>query len=232
MSNIKFNNISKYYGSLCALNNVSLELLPGKIYGLCGNNGAGKSSLIRILCGTDIDYKGNITIDDIPLNFRHKQIIAYYGDKSFFHNSMSISDIFEIFDCFYEDFDKEKCESLVYTNGIKPDTVLSSLSKGIRMKTELAFILSRNAQIYVFDEPFTSLDPLVREEIIQLIVTGGNENATYLIATHIISDIETYLDYVILLKNGNLIFNEMVEEIHVNHKCSVQDYIKQSLKER
>lgn len=232
MSNIKLNNLSKYYGSKCALNNVSIELLPGKIYGLCGNNGAGKSTLIRILCGVDIDYSGNITIDNIPLNYEHKKIISYYADASFFHDALKVCELFDLFTQFFPDFDSKKCESLVYRNDILPDTTLGSLSKGTRIKTELAFILSRDAQIYVFDEPFASLDPLTREEIIQLIVTGGNENSTYLIATHLINDIETYLDNVVLLKNGHLMFNESVEKIHLNHECSVQDYIKQCLKER
>lgn len=230
MNIMKIDHITKKYGRKTALQNVSFALEEGKLYALCGNNGAGKSTLLRILCNIDRVNEGSVQYKNEPIHYLHKNEIAYFADESFFTEDTKIYEIFELYSHFFQDFDVQKCEQLVYKNGITPDTLLSSLSKGTRVKLELTFPLCRKAKVYLFDEPFANLDPLVREEVMRMIVNCGNENATYVISTHIISDFETYFDQVLFLHDGELIVDQSVDEIFEERHMSIQDYLKECLR--
>lgn len=125
---------------------------------------------------------------------------------------------------------EKKCERLVYQNGIDRNSALSSLSKGNRVKLELSFTLSRRAKLYLFDEPFASLDPLAREEVMQMIVSCGSEDATYVIATHLLAEFESYFDQVLFLQDGKLIVDQSVDKILGEKQMGVQDYLKTCLR--
>ncbi len=230
MKLINLNHVTKAYGNKKALDDISLTLEAGKIYGLCGNNGAGKSTLIQLLSSVKQATHGDIFFRDHLISYLDRNEIAYFADESFFTDDTKIIEIFDLYEHFFDDFDSKKCASLVYQNKISPDTTLSSLSKGMRVKLELSFTISRNAKLYLFDEPFANLDPLAREEVMQMIISCGREDATYLISTHIISDFESYFEHVLFLQDGHFIVDCAVDSIFETQKCSVQEYLKRCLK--
>lgn len=223
-------HVSKRYGKKTALADVSLKLEKGKLYALCGNNGAGKSTLMRILASVEHVDQGDVLFETHSLSYLDRKEIAYFADESFFSDDVEIEEIFVLYEYFFDDFDRKKCERLVYQNGIDRNSALSSLSKGNRVKLELSFTLSRRAKLYLFDEPFASLDPLAREEVMQMIVSCGSEDATYVIATHLLAEFESYFDQVLFLQDGKLIVDQSVDKILGEKQMGVQDYLKTCLR--
>ncbi|MBP3399226.1 MAG: ABC transporter ATP-binding protein, partial [Erysipelotrichaceae bacterium] len=195
MSNlIELSNLSKYYGKKPALQNVSLTLESGKIIGLLGPNGSGKTTLIKILNGLLKDIQGEVLIQGQKPGPSTKAIVSYLPDDDYFSDWMKAEDAIHLFKEFYSDFDENKAASLLERLSIDPKQRIKTMSKGQKEKFQLSLVMSRNALVYVFDEPIGGVDPAAREVILDIILNNYSEESLVLISTHLITDIEKIFD--------------------------------------
>ena len=218
---IQINNLNKSYGMKHVINDMNLELEGGKIVGLLGPNGSGKSTLIKMLGGVLKADSGEILIDGKPVSVETKKIVSYLPERTYLSPSMKVKEAIRMFEDFYEDFKRERAEEMLGKLNISVNDTIKSLSKGTREKVQLVLVMSRDAKVYLLDEPMVGVDPAARDYILKTILTNYNENACVLISTHLISDVEKVLDEVVFIQNGNVILNETVDEIRENKGKSV-----------
>lgn len=214
-------NLSKKYGNFCALSDLNLSLKHGEIVGLLGPNGSGKTTLIKLINGLLSPSSGEVLINNQSPGIESKRIIAYLPERSYLNNWMKINDIISYFDDFYDNFSKERAYTMLDKLHLDPSRRLRTLSKGDKEKVQLILVMSRDADLYILDEPIGGVDPATRDYILNTIITNYNENATILMSTHLISDIENILDRVIFIKNGQVVLNSSVDEIRTQHGKSV-----------
>lgn len=213
--------LSKRYGVKHALDCVDLSVGRGRIIGLLGPNGSGKTTLIKILCGLLQPTGGKVAIAGEPIGAKSKAIISYLPDRMYFANWMNASDMFDVFEDFYADFDRKKAESMCRSLGIEPNERLKTMSKGTKEKVQLVLVMSRKAQLYLLDEPIAGVDPAARDFILNTILTNYNQEGTVVISTHLIADIEPVLDEVIFLKEGKIMRHQSVDDIRSEEGKSV-----------
>ncbi len=213
--------LTKTYGKLNALNGVNLDIGRGKIVGLLGPNGSGKTTFIKIINGLLRPTSGEILIDGHTPGTYTKSIISYLPDRMYFADWMKVSDMLDLFSDFYADFDKAKAEDMCAALGVPSKERIKTLSKGTREKVQLVLVMSRSAQLYLLDEPIAGVDPAARDFILNTILTNYNENGTVLISTHLISDIEKVLDEVIFLQYGTVVRSGSVDDIREKEGKSV-----------
>lgn len=204
-------SLSKHYKSIAALDSLDLTLPQGKIIGLLGPNGSGKTTLLKLLAGLIIPTRGSVTIDGHVPGAETKAIVSYLPDKSFFASWMSVKDCLDIFDDFYSDFDRAHAEHMLSLLSIDPKRTYKSLSKGNQEKVQLICAMARRAKLYLLDEPIAGVDPAAREYILSTIFDSYYKEATILISTHLLADVETVLDEFIFLKNGRCVAYNSVE---------------------
>lgn len=202
---LEINNLSKNFGQINALNNVSLNINSGEIVGLLGPNGSGKTTLIKIITGLINNYKGNVIILGNKVGIESKSKVAYLPDVNFISPSWSANKAIEYFADFFNDFDKDKANSILKDLNIPLNASFKSLSKGTKEKLELSLILSRKAQLYIFDEPIAGVDPVARDLIFKLILENYNKEASVIISTHLIFSVEKILSSAIFLKYGEVV---------------------------
>ena len=222
--------LSKNYGGLIALNSIDLTLESGKIIGLLGPNGSGKTTLIKIINGLLTPTAGNITVMGEKIGTESKKVVAYLPDNSFLNSWMTVEQIVNMFKDFYEDFREDRAYEMLAKLGITPAVKLKTLSKGNKEKVSLILVMSRNAKLYVLDEPIAAVDPATRDYIISTIINNYNPEASVLISTHLISDIEQVLDDVIFINNGNIVLHKSVDEIREDHSKSVDELFREVFK--
>ncbi len=216
-----------YSATNIAVNNISLTLPRGKIIGLLGPNGSGKTTLIKMLNGLLAPTQGSIRINGLPLGIETKEHVAYLPDRTYLAGGESVSEILDFFCDFYADFSRERAVEMLRSLNIEPDTKLKTLSKGTKEKVQLILVMSRNADLYVLDEPIAGVDPAARDYILKTIINNYNPNATILISTHLISDIEQVLDEVIFMRYGHLVLYTSVDNIREQHGKSVDAYFRE-----
>jgi ABC-2 type transport system ATP-binding protein len=214
-------NVRKTYGNKIALNDVSLEIEGGKIIGLLGPNGSGKTTLIKILSGLLTADSGEITISDNPIGVKTKKVVSYLPERTYINEWMKVKEMINFFADFYDDFDVQKAYDMLTRLKINPNDKLKTMSKGTREKVQLILVMSRNAELYLLDEPIGGVDPAARDYILDTILKNYNENASVIISTHLISDIENILDDIIFIKDGNITLHSTVDEIREQHGKSV-----------
>lgn len=214
-------NLSKQYGYKTALDNISLSLERGRIIGLLGPNGSGKTTLIKLINGLLAPSSGSITVNGFAPGPEAKKIVSYLPERTYFNSWMKVTDILDFFCDFYDDFDRKRAEDMLHRLSIDPNERLSSMSKGTKEKVQLIMVMSRDAQLYCLDEPIGGVDPAARDYILQTIITNYNENASVLISTHLIADIENVLDDVIFIENGHIRLHASVDEIREQERKSV-----------
>ena len=202
--------LSKRFGPLTALDNVSFSLSSGRIVGLLGPNGSGKTTLIKIAAGLLTPTTGQMLILGQQPGPATKKLVSYLPDRPYFDNWMKVRDCLALFADFYDDFDRDKAQEMLTALGIDSARAFRTLSKGTQEKVQLALVMSRRAQLYLLDEPIGGVDPAARDFILQTIIRNYNEDGTVLISTHLISDIEKILDDVIFLVAGRM---ERVAEV-------------------
>lgn len=207
MSNIiECNGLTKFYDDFCALNGLNLQIPDnGGIVGLLGPNGSGKTTLIKLLTGLLTPSGGEAKIGGHEIGVETKAIVSYLSDAHSLKNDYTVKQQLEYFEDFFSDFDKEKALQMLRELGILETKKIKTLSKGTKEKLSLILTLSRNAKLFILDEPIAGVDPAARDYILQTILSHKRENATMLMSTHLISEIEQYLDYVIFLKEGTLV---------------------------
>ena len=213
--------LTKKYGSFFALSELTLSLDRGQIVGLLGPNGSGKTTLIKLANGLLNPTDGHIMINGLAPGTESKKIVSYLPDRSFFSEHMKVKEIISYYTDFYDNFSTDRASKMLDTLEIDINSRFSALSKGTKEKVQLVLVMSRDADLYILDEPIGGVDPAARDYILQTILTNYNENATVLISTHLISDIENVLDRVIFLRNGQLALNETVDDIRLKYGKSV-----------
>ena len=211
-------NLTKNYGSTCALSNLSLSLEGGKIIGLLGSNGSGKTTLIKMIAGLLQPTSGTITINGLPVGTETKKIVSYLPERTYLNSWMRISDILNYFEDFYSDFDKATALRMLASLGVNETAKLRTLSKGTREKVQLVLVMSRKAKVYLLDEPIAGVDPVAREFILETILSNRAPDSTILISTHLITDIETVLDRFIFIRNGELLMMQDVDKVKESGK--------------
>lgn len=210
---IKAQGLRKSYGKKVVLDDVSFEIEEGSIVGLLGPNGCGKTTLIKILTGLIKDHTGMIKIANEEPGAYTKSIVAFLPDKSYLPDWMKPTDAIRYFADFYSDFDKDKAERMVRDFGLDPSQRLKTMSKGQQEKLNLILVMCRQAKLYILDEPLGGLDPAARSAILDLIMSNYAQNATVLLSTHLINDVERIFDRVLMISGGKVIVNSHVNEI-------------------
>lgn len=219
--------LSKAYGGKLALDHMNLQVGRGRIVGLLGPNGSGKTTFIKLLCGLLQPSSGLLTIDGQAPGTYTKSIISYLPDKMYFADWMRTSDLLDFFCDFYADFNRPKAIDMLTALGIGPMDRLKAMSKGTKEKVQLVMVMSRAAQLYLLDEPIGGVDPAARDFILNTILTNYNENGTVLISTHLIADIERVLDEVIFLQNGKMVRHDTVDNIRESEGKSVDQLFRE-----
>ncbi|MCU6709565.1 ABC transporter ATP-binding protein [Paenibacillus sp. J5C_2022] len=224
---LQMSAVSKAYGSKRALQDVTLEIGPGRIIGLLGSNGSGKTTLMKIAAGLILPSSGSLRICGEPVGVRTKAITSFMPDKPMTEPWMRVSDAIRFFQDFYADFDAAKARDMLAFMKLNEREKISMLSKGMNERLQLLLSLSRNARLYLLDEPIGGVDPLTREKILDAIVQYYNEESSLIITTHLVSDIERIFDEVAFIKDGALVLHEEVEEIRMKHGKSIVDLFKE-----
>ncbi|WP_283673776.1 ABC transporter ATP-binding protein [Butyricicoccus sp. Marseille-Q5471] len=213
--------LSKSFGSLKALDNLNLTLERGRFIGLLGPNGSGKSTTIKLLNGLLQPTAGSLTIDGAQPGVHTHEIVSYLPDRPYLNDWMRVCDLLSFFSDFYKNFDQVKANDMLKALQINPMDRLKTMSKGTKEKVQLILVMSRKAQLYLLDEPIAGVDPAARDYILNTILSNYSEDATVLLSTHLIADIERVLDEVLFLKNGVLTLHESVDTIREQHGKSV-----------
>lgn len=219
--------VTKYYGRVKALDNVTIDIPGGRIIGLLGPNGSGKTTLIKILSGILTADMGKAYIGGNKIGIETKKIVSYLPERTYFASSMRVSETLDFFETFYEDFERKTAQEMLKTLQIDEKSKISSLSKGTREKVQLVLVMSRKAKLYLLDEPMGGVDPAARDFILKTILSNYNEEASVIISTHLISDVEKVLDDVIFIKNGQVVLHEAVEAIRLEQKKSVDGLFRE-----
>ena len=223
-------NLSKNYGGKPALKNVNLEIQSGRIVGLLGPNGSGKTTLIKTANGLLTPSSGRILINGMVPGVETKKIVSYLPDESFLNSWMTVEQIVKMFSDFYADFRTELAYKMLENLGIETSARLKTLSKGNKEKVCLILVMSRNALLYILDEPIAGVDPATRDYVIRTIINNYNPEASVVISTHLISDIEQVLDDVIFLQNGEITLTKTVDEIREENGKSVDEMFREVFK--
>lgn len=219
--------LTKNYGGLVALNNIDLTVQSGRIIGLLGPNGSGKTTLIKIINGLLTPTSGSVLINGNAPGVETKKQVAYLPDNSYLNSWMTVSQIIDMFADFYEDFRPELALDMMAKLGITPKAKLKTLSKGNKEKVCLILVMSRNALLYVLDEPIAGVDPATRDYVIATIINNYNPDASVIISTHLIADIEQVLDEVIFINQGNIVMQKTVDEIREENGKSVDELFRE-----
>lgn len=223
-------NLTKNYGGLIALNNISLKVESGKIIGLLGPNGSGKTTFIKIINGLLTPTSGEVLINGNKPGVETKKQVAYLPDNSYLNSWMTVEQIVNMFSDFYADFRPQLAYEMLSRLGITPKAKLKTLSKGNKEKVCLILVMSRNALLYVLDEPIAGVDPATRDYVISTIINNYNPEASVIISTHLIADIEQVLDEVIFINNGNITLQKSVDEIREENQKSVDELFREEFK--
>lgn len=208
MNILECKNLTKSYKKgFPVLWNLNLEIPAGKIVGLLGPNGCGKSTLIKLISGLLQADSGEILVGGKPISEHSRALISYLPERTYFNSWMKVEEILMYFEEFYDDFDTQRAFKLLYDLNINPKSKLKSLSKGTKEKVQLILVMSRNAKLYLLDEPIAGVDPAAREYILSTIVSNYNPDASIIITTHLITDVEQVLDDFVFLSFGGKILN-------------------------
>lgn len=213
--------LTKSYGPVKALDNLNLTLERGRFVGLLGPNGSGKTTAIKLINGLIQPTSGAVTVDGAAPGIHTHSVISYLPDRDYLNDWMKVADLLDFFADFFADFDKVKANDMLKSLDITPLARLKTLSKGTKEKVQLILTMSRRAQLYILDEPIAGVDPAARDYILDTILSGYREDATVLLSTHLIADIERVLDEVIFLKEGVMTLHEGVDTIREEHGKSV-----------
>ncbi len=220
----------KYNHTSYALHNLNLTLERGQIIGLLGPNGSGKTTFIKLINDVLVPTEGRIFIDGKAPGVETKKIISYLPERTYLDENMRIRDLISYFRDFYEDFQSERAYTMLADLGIDKQARLKTLSKGTKEKVQLILVMSRDAELYILDEPIGGVDPAARDYILHTILTNYNENATILLSTHLIHDIENILDHVLFIHNGELVLNAAVDDIRTEQGKSIDILFREVFK--
>lgn len=230
METLVCEGLSKDYGQIRALDRIDLRLEEGKIIGLLGPNGSGKTTLIKLASRLLVPSEGRITICGEMPSEKSKAIVSYLPDRNFLPDWMNSNDLIALYEDFFADFSKERAIEMLGSLNIDMTMPLKKMSKGTKEKVQLIMTMSRRAKLYLLDEPIAGVDPAARDYILRTIISNYDENATVLISTHLIADVENVLDEAIFLKQGKIVLHESVDELKESTGKSVDEYFREVFK--
>lgn len=219
--------LSKRYGATLALNNVDLTLPRGKIVGLLGPNGSGKTTLLKIAAGLLTPTSGFIIADRLPIGEQTKSIVSYLPERSYLPDWMTVTDCLEYFEDFYADFDRKRAVDMLARLNVPANKKMKQLSKGTREKMQLVLVMSRRAKLYLLDEPIGGVDPATRDYILDTIIGNYDNEATILISTHLIADVEKVLDEFIFLKEGVITMHDTTDNVRETQGKSLDELFRE-----
>lgn len=224
---IECSSLTKSYKNSLALYNVNLEIKKGRIVGLLGPNGSGKTTFIKLLNGLLTPTSGNILIDGLPIGVETKKIVSYLPDHNFLAQWMTVDQMIDYFSDFYSDFSRDRAYGMINSLNINPKLKIKTLSKGTQEKVELILVMSRRAELYLLDEPIAGVDPATRDYILRTIISNYDPNATIVISTHLIADIEQVLSDVIFINKGNVTLCDTTDNIRMRENKSVDELFRE-----
>lgn len=227
---LQLHHVTKKYKKHVAIDDITLSLPAGKIIGLLGPNGSGKTTLIKLMNGLLHPTAGDIVIDGYRPSVETKKIVSYLPDTSYLRENMKIKDALTLFEDFYNDFSREKAEHLLEDLDLNPDEQLKNLSKGNKEKVQLILVMSRQAKLYILDEPIGGVDPAAREYILRTIINNYCEDASVVISTHLIAEIEPILDEIVFLKEGKVILQGNTDDIREEYGKSIDSLFREKYK--
>ena len=219
--------VSKSFDGVCALDDVSLTIPEGRIIGITGPNGSGKTTMLKIMSGFYADYQGRVTIDGFEPGAETKARVAYLPDKEGLPESMEVSEMIKLYRTFFDDFDEEKCRELLGMFDISEKSMPREMSKGVIDKLQLSLLMSRDARLYLLDEPIGGVDIEARDHVLDLILDNFNPKGTMLIVTHLVHDIERLFDSVIVLKKGKVAVFEDTDVLRARKGGSLEEALKE-----
>lgn len=219
--------LSKRYGQKLALDHVELSLESGRIIGLLGPNGSGKTTLIKLINHLLAPSEGTLMIDGNEPGVETKKVVSYLPERTYLDENQRVSEAVDFFVDFYEDFDRSRAMGMLERLSIDPSARIKTLSKGTREKVQLILVMSRRAKLYCLDEPIAGVDPAARDYILDTIINNYDENATILISTHLISNVENILDEVIFIQEGHIRMQTPVDDIRIKQGKSVDELFRE-----
>lgn len=227
---LEYKNLNKSFGHTEILTDINLKIPRGKIIGLLGRNGAGKSTLIKLANDLLTPTSGEVLVNGEPIGVHSKELIAYLPERTYLDKTLTIAQTIDFFTEFYKNFDPEKARRLIRELNLDLNQKISKMSKGMQEKLQLALVLSRNAELYILDEPLGGVDPATRDYILDTILANFTEGASVIISTHLIADIERILDEVIFIDHGKIILTGNADKLRHQHKASVDEIFRKTFK--
>ena len=229
MSNMKLleiKNLNKSFDNKEILKDINLSIQSGKIIGLLGKNGVGKTTLIKLINDLLTPTSGEILIKGQKIGVETKKVISYLPERTYLNKQMKVSEVISYFGDFYDNFDSEKAKKLLKDLDLDINQKLTQMSKGMQEKVQLVLVMSRNADLYVLDEPLGGVDPATRDYILDTILSNFNENASVIISTHLISDIEKILDEVIFIDKGQIVLQSDADKLRNKENASIDEIFR------
>lgn len=230
MELVNIKNLSKSYGDKTILNNINLTITNGKIVGLLGKNGAGKTTLIKLINDLLTPTEGKILINGKSVGVETKKIISYLPERTYLNKQMKVVEVLDYFSDFYDNFDKVKALKLLKDLDLDVNMNLSKMSKGMQEKVQLVLVMSRRADLYILDEPLGGVDPATRDYILDTILSNFKEDASVIISTHLISDIERILDEVVFIDKGKIILQSGADKLRTKENASIDEVFRRMFK--
>ena len=230
MKLLEIKNLNKNFDNKEILKDINLNISNGKIIGLLGKNGAGKTTLIKLINDLLTPTSGEILIKGKKIGEETKKIVSYLPERTYLNKQMKVSEVIEYFKDFYEDFDAAKAEKLLKDLDLDINQKLSKMSKGMQEKVQLVLVMSRNADLYILDEPLGGVDPATRDYILDTILSNFNEKASVIISTHLISDIERILDEVVFIDKGKIVLQSDADKLRNKENASIDEIFRRMFK--
>ena len=230
MELLEIKNLSKSFDKKKVLRDVNLTVSSGRIVGLLGKNGAGKTTLIKLINDLLTPTEGEILVKGEKIGVNSKKIISYLPERTYLNKQMKVSEVIEFFEDFYDNFDPKKAKKLLKDLDLDINQKLSKMSKGMQEKVQLVLVMSRNADLYILDEPLGGVDPATREYILDTILSNFDEGASVIISTHLISDIERILDEVVFIDNGKIVLQSDADKLRNKEKGSIDEIFRRMFK--
>ena len=227
---LEINNLNKSFDNKEILKDINLSIQRGKIIGLLGKNGVGKTTLIKLINDLLTPTSGEILIKGQKIGVETKKVISYLPERTYLNKQMKVSEVISYFGDFYDNFDSEKAKKLLKDLDLDINQKLTQMSKGMQEKVQLVLVMSRNADLYVLDEPLGGVDPATRDYILDTILSNFNENASVIISTHLISDIEKILDEVIFIDKGQIVLQSDADKLRTKENASIDEIFRRMFK--
>jgi len=227
---IECKNLCKDFNEKSVLNNINLTIPRGKIIGLLGRNGQGKTTLIKLINDLLVPTSGEVLIEGKKPGIDSKRIISYLPERTYLDKDMTIKKVFKYFEEFYDNFNINRAKELLKDLDLTEDKRISEMSKGMQEKLQLILVMSREADLYILDEPLGGIDPATREYILDTILSNFKEGASVIISTHLIADVERILDEIIFLDKGKIVLTESADELRARENASIDEIFRRYFK--